>query len=90
MEGNFEDEKLDPSRCEDESVAKEGMKRRADEGQEEDVDGNRSRLKTLRREVVNAVGELEVASCATLQEVGRSRDGELVAIKDNACENYFA
>ena len=52
MEGNFEDEKLDPSRCEDESVAKEGMKRRADEGQEEDVDGNRSRSKTLRCEVV--------------------------------------
>ena len=52
MEGDFEDEKLDPSRCEDESVAKEGMKRRADEGQEEDVDGNRSRSKTLRCEVV--------------------------------------
>ena len=52
MEGNVEDEKLDPSRCEDESVAKEGMKRRADEGQEEDVDGNRSRSKTLRCEVV--------------------------------------
>ena len=52
MEGNFEDEKLDPSRCDDESVAKEGMKRRADEGQEEDVDGNRSRSKTLRCEVV--------------------------------------
>ena len=52
MEGNVEDEKLDPSRCEDEAVAKEGMKRRADEGQEEDVDGNRSRSKTLRCEVV--------------------------------------
>ena len=52
MEGNVEDEKLDPSRCKDESVAKEGMKRRADEGQEEDVDGNRSRSKTLRCEVV--------------------------------------
>ena len=34
MEGNVEDEKLDPSRCEDEGVAKERMKRRADEGQE--------------------------------------------------------
>ena len=52
MEGNFEDEKLVPSRCEDEAVAKERMKRRADEGQEEDVDGNRSRSKTLRCEVV--------------------------------------
>ena len=43
MEGNFEDEKLDPSRCEDESVAKEGMKRRADEGQEEDAGVSKSR-----------------------------------------------
>ena len=47
MEGKVEDEKLDPIRCEDEAVAKEGMKRRADEGQEEDVDGNRSRAKTV-------------------------------------------
>ena len=79
MEGNVEDEKLDPSRCEDEAVAKEGMKRRADEGQEEDVDGNRSRTKTPRREIVNAAGDLEVASFATLPEVGRSKDKELVA-----------
>ena len=52
MEGNVEEGKLDPSRCEDEALAKERMKRGADEGQEEDVDGNRSRSKTLRCEVV--------------------------------------
>ena len=79
MEGNVEDVKLDPSRCEDEAVAKERMKRRADEGQEEDVVGNRSRTKTPRREIVNAAGDLEVASFATLPEVGRSKDKELVA-----------
>jgi len=90
MEGNVEDEKLDPSRCEDEAVVKERMKRRADEGQEEDVDGNRSRVKTPRREIVNAAGELEVASCATLPEVGRSKGGDLVAKKGNACDNEFA
>ena len=89
MEGNVEDEKLDPSRCEDEAVAKEGMKRRADEGQEEDVDGNRSRTKTPRREIVNAAGDLEVASCATLPEVVRSKDGGLVAKKENACDDGF-
>merc|ERR1719494_1162411 len=66
------------------------MKRRADEGQEEDVDGNRSRVKTSRREIVNAAGELEVASCATLPEVERSKDGEKVAKKGNACDNEFA
>jgi len=90
MVGNVEDEKLDPSRCEDEAVAKERMKRGADEGQEEDVDGNRSRAKTPRREIVNAAGELEDACCATLPEVERSKDGELVAKKGNACDNEFA
>ena len=82
MVGNVEDEKLDPSRCEDEGVAKERMKRRADEGQEEDVDGNWSRAKTPRREIVNAAVDLEVASFATLPEVGRSKDKELVACDD--------
>jgi len=89
MEGNVEDEKLDPSRCEDEAVAKERMKRRADEGQEEDVVGNRSRTKTPRREIVSGAGELEVASCATLPEVERSQDGELVAKKEKVCDNEF-
>jgi len=89
MEGNVEDEKLDPSRCEDEAVAKERMKRRADEGQEEDVDGNQSRAKTPRREIVSDAGELEVASCATLQVVERSKDGELVAKYGNVCDNEF-
>ena len=79
--------KLDPSRCEDEAVVKERMKRGADEGQEEDVDGNRSRAKTPRREIVNAAGELEVASCATLPKVERSKNGELVAKKENVCDN---
>ena len=65
------------------------MKRRADEGQEEDVDGNRSRVKTPRREFVNAAGELEVASCATLPEDERSKDGEKVAKKENVCDNEF-
>jgi len=88
MEGNVEDVKLDPSRCEDEAVAKGRMKRRADEGQEEDVDGNQSRAKT-RREIVSDAGELEVASCATLQVVERSKDGELVAKNGNACDNEF-
>ena len=89
MEGNVEDEKLDPSRCEDEAVAKEGMKRRADEGQEEDVVGNRSRTKTPRREIVSSASELEVASCATLPEDERSKDGEKVAKKENVCDNEF-
>jgi len=90
MVGNVEDEKLDPSRCEDEGVAKERMKRRADEGQEEDVVGNRSRTKTPRREIVSSASELEVASCTTLPEVERSKDGEIVAKKENVCDNEFA
>jgi len=89
MEGNVEDEKLDPSRCEDEAVAKERVKRRADEGQEEDDVGNRSRTKTPRREIVSGASELEVASCATLPEVERSKDGEIVAKKENVCDNEF-
>ena len=44
MAGSEENE-LDTSPCEDEVVVKEGRKRRA-EVQEEDVDGNRSRLLT--------------------------------------------
>ena len=73
MAGSEENE-LDTSPCEDEVVVKEGRKRRA-EVQEEDVDGNRSRAKTLG----SAAGELEVAACAILQEVGDSNYEELVA-----------
>ena len=84
MEGNVEDGKMDPSRCEDEAVAKESMKRGADEGQEEDVDGNRSRAKTL---FGSAAGELEVAACAILQEVEDSKYEELVAKQEAASES---
>ena len=57
MAGSEENDKLDPSLCEDDAVAKEGRKRRA-EVQEEDVDGNRSRAKTLFRHIGSAAGEL--------------------------------
>ena len=46
MAGSEENDKLDPSPCEDEAVVKEGRKRRA-EVLEEDVDGNRSRAKNV-------------------------------------------
>ena len=81
MEGNVGDEKLDLSRCEDEAVAKERMKRRAGEGQEEDVDGNRSRAKTLFRHIGSAAGELEFPAYAILQEVGDSKYEELFSSK---------
>ena len=55
MAGSEENDKLDPSLCEDDAVAKEGRKRRA-EVQEEDVDGNRSRAKTLFRHIGSAAG----------------------------------
>jgi len=80
MAGSEENDKLDPSPCEDEAVAEEGRKRRA-EVVEEDVDGNRSRAKTLCRHIGRAAGDLEI-----LQEVGNSKYEELVA-KQEAASN---
>jgi len=85
MAGSEENE-LDPSPCEDEVVVKEGRKRRA-EVQEEDVDGNRSRAKTLFRHIGSAADELEIAACAILQEVEDSKYEELVAKQEAASES---
>ena len=46
MAGSEENDKLDPSPCENEVVVEERRKRRA-EVLEEDVDGNRSRAKNV-------------------------------------------
>ena len=64
MAGSEENE-LDTSPCEDEVVVKEGRKRRA-EVQEEDVDGNRSRAKTLFRHIGSAAGAYFVHSFISL------------------------
>ena len=80
MAGSEENDKLDPSPCEEEVVVKEGRKRRA-EVQEEDVDGNRSRAKTLFRHIGSAAGELEFPAYAILQEVGDSKYEELFSSK---------
>jgi len=85
MAGSEENE-LDTSPCEDEVVVKEGRKRRA-EVQEEDVDGNRSRAKTLFRHIGSAADELEIAACAILQEVEDSKYEELVAKQEAASES---
>ena len=82
MAGNEENDKLNLSPCED----KEGRKRRA-EVQEEDVDGNRSRAKTLFRHIGSAADELEIAACAILQEVEDSKYEELVAKQEAASES---
>ena len=80
MAGSEENDKLDPSLCEDDAVAKEGRKRRA-EVQEEDIDGNRSRAKTLFRHIGSAAGALEFPAYAILQEVGDSKYEELFSSK---------
>ena len=85
MAGSEENE-LDTSPCEDEVVVKEGRKRRA-EVQEEDVDGNRSRAKTLFRHIGSAADELEIAACAILQEVEDSKYEELVAKQEAVSES---
>ena len=85
MAGSEENE-LDTSPCEDEVVVKEGRKRRA-EVQEEDVDGNRSRAKTLFRHIGSAADELEISACAILQEVEDSKYEELVAKQEAASES---
>ena len=54
---------------------------------EEDVDGNRSRAKTLFRHIGSAADELEIAACAILQEVEDSKYEELVAKQEAASES---